>query len=332
MKSLGGIASVAFALLFNMELSAQNPSNPIEDALLRWYPANQVATFSPCSLPQGLAFDGAHMWVACAGTSGAGANGLVELNVSDGTVAGTVTNVPGPYALVYDGANIWASNQNNAQVTKVNTSTPTLQTSTVQVGNVPKGMAFDGANIWVANYQDNTLTEIPVAGGSPITHPLSGCSEPWGIVVALDSSDHVHLWVACYSTNNVVEVDPSNGTITATVGGFVFPTFLAYDGTNIWVTNNGGNGSLNEFSASNPPPSVGQGIQVGSTPYQVIFDTEYIWVANGGSSSVTKVVASTTKEVQGSPFSTGAGTAPQFLAFDGANLWVSSTAGQVSKF
>jgi sugar lactone lactonase YvrE len=120
------ITAIAAALFFTAQVWAQNPSNPIQVALLRWYQANQTAQFSgdgSCTGPNGLAFDGAHVWVACST-----ANEIQELNASDGTLLKTIksnTQLVTPEALLFDGANIWVSNGSTSAgaVTKVNAST-----------------------------------------------------------------------------------------------------------------------------------------------------------------------------------------------------------------
>jgi hypothetical protein len=57
---------------------------------------------------------------------------------------------------------------------------------------------------------------------------------------------------------------------------------------------------------------------VGSAPYGVAFDGANIWVANGGSSSLTKLRAS-----DGTNLGTfDVGASPRSVAFDSANVWV----------
>jgi len=52
----------------------------------------------------------------------------------------------------------------------------------------------------------------------------------------------------------------------------------------------------------------------------VAFDGTNIWVANSGSNSVTKLLAST-----GATLGTfGVGSVPVAVAFDGANIWVAN--------
>jgi YVTN family beta-propeller protein len=61
---------------------------------------------------------------------------------------------------------------------------------------------------------------------------------------------------------------------------------LAFDGTNIWVTNSGSN-TVTKLQAS-----IGQPLgtfNVGTTPLGIAFDGANIWVANSGSNTVSKL-------------------------------------------
>src|SRR5579859_1322364 len=75
-------------------------------ALLKWYTAitGTGSTFSVGGQPEGIAFDGLHMWVA-----NYGSNTVSVLRVSDGFHAMTPT-VPNPYDIAFDGANMWVTN------------------------------------------------------------------------------------------------------------------------------------------------------------------------------------------------------------------------------
>ena len=58
--------------------------NFLQVAILRWYQANLTASFAVGPFPFGLAFDGAHMWVA--NNSG---NSVSKLRACDGASLGT---------------------------------------------------------------------------------------------------------------------------------------------------------------------------------------------------------------------------------------------------
>jgi YVTN family beta-propeller protein len=140
---------------------------------------------------------------------------------------------------------------------------------------------------------------------------------------------------------------------------------LAFDGTNIWVTNNGSgtvskinpatntviatvttpgprpegiafdgtniwvaNSSLGTVSRINPTTNtVIDSITVGTSPEAIAFDGTNIWVTNHDSGSVTKIFASTSGNVGLviPPVTITVGTHPFGIAFDGTNIWVANS-------
>jgi hypothetical protein len=89
--------------------------NPLQVALLYWYPANRTTNFAVGSNPEGVAFDGTDIWVAnySSGT-------VTKLQASTGKVLGTFA-VPGAFDVAFDGANIWVTDQGQG-VTKLRAS------------------------------------------------------------------------------------------------------------------------------------------------------------------------------------------------------------------
>ena len=79
------------------------------------------------------------------------------------------------------------------------------------------------------------------------------------------------------------------GAVVGTYSVGTYPAGLAFDGTNIWVANNGSN-SVTKLLASTG--AVVGTIAVGSAPIGVAFDGSNMWVANGGGSYVvSKILA-----------------------------------------
>jgi YVTN family beta-propeller protein len=191
-----------------------------------------------------------------------------------------------------------------------------------------------------------------------------GSGQPTGI--AVDSSGNA--WVAFAEGNYVLELSPSNCGIVNKVTTETGPTAVAFDGSNIWVTNNGSS-TVSKIDASSG--SYLATYPVGSDPRGVVFDGTYIWVANQGSNTVTKLQPSNGAvlgnfAVGSEPFGLAVDTAnttiwvtnvgsnnlmvlnqsgtiqhtvttgskPEFLTFDGTNMWVncynSDTVEQIS--
>jgi len=142
------------------------------------------------------------------------------------------------------------------------------------------------------------------------------------------------------------------------------PDGIAFDGTNIWVTN-GGSNSVTKLRAVDGLKL--DTYKVGGSPMGIAFDGTSIWVANARSDNVMQlrpsdglvlntytvgdgptalavangivwVITSKAKTVSRLNVKTGANLgklviqnrAPLYVAFDGANFWVSSTGSQGS--
>jgi hypothetical protein len=88
--------------------------NPLQVALLKWFPAYQSATFTVGNGPNALAFDGANIWAA-----NLGSDTVTKLVAATGAVVGTYPVGSAPEAVAFDGANIWVANLNSGTVSKL---------------------------------------------------------------------------------------------------------------------------------------------------------------------------------------------------------------------
>src|SRR5262249_33979882 len=111
-----------------------------------------------------------------------------------------------PTSITFDGANIWVVNSAASNVSKLRASDGEVL-GTFAVPANPVGVAFDGANIWVTG-----------SAGSPSDHG--------GSVSKLRASDGALL-----GTFDPAPAFPQN----------TLPVAIAFDGTNVWVVNSGGN-------------------------------------------------------------------------------------------
>jgi YVTN family beta-propeller protein len=285
-------------------------------ALLQWFPAYQSASFATGSNPDGLAFDGANIWVtnygsgtvtkmqastgqilstfleASAGPSalafdGANmwvtcgkTNNVSKLRASDGGCTGTCTFAVGtsPNGIAFDGTNIWVTNVGSNNVTKLLASTGAVE-NTFNVGGRPQGVAFDGTNIWVANENDGTVSKLLASSGALLATVTVG-SGPFGVAF-----DGTNIWVANYYSNNVSKILASTATVVGTYGVGANPYAVAFDGTNIWVSNSG-SGTVSKLASSGALLGT---FSVGNTPYGLAFDGAEIWVANWLSGTVSKL-------------------------------------------
>ena len=106
-----------------------------------------------------------------------------------------------------------------------------------------------------------------------------------------------------------------------------FPTFsgprgVAYDGTNIWVANNG----VSTVSRINPLTGAKTDITVGGNPWGVAYDGTNIWVTNNGASFISKINPAT-----GAKTDYPTNCCERGIAYDGTSIWVTNGSSTVSK-
>jgi YVTN family beta-propeller protein len=209
-QGLGSLKTIFFAVAMTLAVSAtlnssgsvpfRQPStdgvvsgtylNPLQVALLYWYPANLTTQFAVGSEAMGVAFDGADIWVA-----NFGSNDVTKLQASTGAQLGTFGVGRSPSGVAFDGANIWVANFRDDNVTKLRASTGKVL-GTFAVRTNPVGVAFDGANIWVAN-GGGTVTKLRTSDGAVLgTFAVGG--EPFAVAF-----DGANIWVTNANSNTV---------------------------------------------------------------------------------------------------------------------------------
>ncbi len=307
--------------------------NPLQIALLRWWNADQVASFTNAvnpsydfAGPDSLAFDGAHIWVV----NNEGLS-VTEINASDGSfvrnLSGGSYNFNAPQGIVFDGQHVWVSDLGTTSVTEINASDGSfvrnLSGGSYNFGQ-PFDMAFDGAHIWVSNVGNNTVTEINASDGGFIRSLSGGAynfNEPAGLAF-----DGAHIWIANVGNNTVTEINASDGGFIRSLSGgsynFNIPAYVAFDGVHIWITNAGGN-TVTELNAGDGSlvRNLSGGAYNFSNPANIAFDGAHIWVSNVINGSVTEINASDGNFIA----NVSVGTSPEGFAFDGAFVWVAVT-------
>jgi len=169
---------------------------------------------------------------------------VTKLRASTGATLGTYGAAAYPVGVAFDGTNIWVTSAQQNTVTKLVAST-VMGLGSFYVGTHPEGVVFDGVNIWVANNGSNTVTKLLASTGALVgTYPVG--SNPQGIAF-----DGVYIWVANSGGSTVTQLLASSGTLVSTypVGSqpsrvigpdsldVANPGSVAFDGSNIWVTN-----------------------------------------------------------------------------------------------
>ena len=229
------------------------------------------------------------------------------------------------------------------------------------VGSLPVLIKSDGADVWVANFGSGTISRVrgsdgkllgtwtgaTTAGGIlcamgrvfSITETDPGKlyvldpTQPAGAVSTVTSSlgggtsgiafDGGRIWTSNFSGSvSIVTLNPPGVTNVST--GFNQPIGTLYDGSNIWITDEGDN-TLKKLDSSG---NILLSVNVGSSPFHPAFDGTNIWVPNRSGASVTVVRA--TGVFSGTVLSTLTGNGlngPYQVAFDGERMLVTNNAG-----
>jgi alpha-tubulin suppressor-like RCC1 family protein len=218
-----------------------------------------------------------------------------------------------PAGATFDGTNIWVSNSGDGTITKFRASDGT-RIGTYAAGPTPIKSVFDGEYLWIANPSTNTLTKIRASNGSPVaTISLRGSQRPFGL--AFDGSS---IWVASYYDNTVSRLRLNDGAEIGYFQNVLSPVDVLFDGTDIWVSNNLGDGTVTKISESTGTVEVFHTSR--SFPGVLSFDGSNVWVANSGSQAISKMRSSDGAVLD--VYSMGFG--PAGVAFDGTNMWIAN--------
>jgi DNA-binding beta-propeller fold protein YncE len=172
-----------------------------------------------------------------------------------------------------------------------------------------------GGQVSLAQTADYAVYTLPV-GDSP-------ASVATGIMF-----DGKYIWIAIQNPDGgVVEKMSTSGAVLSITGIGDNPDEMAFDGSNVWVTdftssqvsvvNSNGNlvNTINLAPSVNPPGP--------ANPEGIVFDGHSVWVADDGphSNTVTKIDAASQTVVGTYPV----GQAPDAMGFDGKNIWVGNS-------
>jgi len=212
-----------------------------------------------------------------------------------------------PYGVTFDGANVWVSNWDSGNVSKLRASDGKLL-GTFTVGANPGWMTFDGADLWVP-YGNNLLAKIRASDGKTLGTFTVGYAP---LAAACDGPN---IWITNTGDGTVTKLQASSGNTLGTFPVGSRPTGIAFDGASIWVANRN-DGTVSKLRASDGT-LLGTFNVSTSGPYGIAFDGENIWVTGG--TSIVELRASDGTQI--GVFRSAAASIG--VAFDGANVWVS---------
>jgi DNA-binding beta-propeller fold protein YncE len=196
------------------------------------------------------------------------------------------------------------------------------------LGLFPIGLDFDGARIWTAN-ADNVAGSVSIVtpGASipwTVTTVTTGFKSPIGVVY-----DGASVWVTDFNPPRLFKLDSAGAILQTVTVGFQ-PRYPVYDGTNIWVPNEGSDTITVVRAGSGVilQTLTGNGL---NGPLAAAFDGQRVLVTNllGDSVSLWKAADLTPLGF----FPTGTNTKPVGACSDGIDFWITlSTVNQIARF
>ena len=156
-------------------------------------------------------------------------------------IATATSTASSPGRVAYDGTHVWITRTFNTNtIFRVDPSALTETSFGGSTGGFnnfreAQGIAFDGSLLWVANYR-NDGTNHPLLGYDPFTqagvYSNNFSSDNFGV-----HWDGTHIWVSDTGADLVRKIDPTSGTILATVTVGDRPEAITSGAGSVWVGN-----------------------------------------------------------------------------------------------
>jgi YVTN family beta-propeller protein len=277
--------------------------NPADIGRLAWY--SSVTATVPLQNPGASAFDGEDLWVV-----GYYPLTVTKIDPRTNAVLATYNVGPSPAAVAFDGTDIWVA-RDNGSLLRLDRATGAVK-ATVAIQGGAYAMIFDGTSIWVSSTSYDTVQKIDRS-----TNTVTATIPVPGVPRAL-ASDGTGIWVTGQTANSVSKIDAATNSLLFTIPLPGESWGIVFDGSAVWVT------SGNNLVEIGPGASVIATVPVGYSPVAAASDGTYIWVANYGADTVSKVdpVSATVTQT------ISVGHFPVWVTYDGTNVWVSNTSDE----
>jgi DNA-binding beta-propeller fold protein YncE len=145
-----------------------------------------------------------------------------------------------PSRILYDGSNIWVTDNIANTLLKLNSDGSIAQT--ISISNGPRLPVFDGTNIWVPHQSVGSVTVVRIkdAAGNSLATPF--------VLASLTGNGLGSPLIAAFDGERILVTTPNTNRISLwkaadlTPLGFVYtsddtsPTGACSDGLNFWIT------------------------------------------------------------------------------------------------
>jgi len=187
-----------------------------------------------------------------------------------------------------------------------------LDLTTVGIG--PQVVRSDGADLWVANF-GGTVSRVRGSDGK-LLETWTGATNARGVLVAMGRV-FVTGWTSPGQLYQIVRGQPAGAVTTVASNLGTNARGIAFDGSRIWVSEEGGGSMLIVTPGVAIPWTVTTVTTGFSGPFGVLYDGANVWVTNQTPGTLLKLDAA------GVVLQTvTVGTTPFYPIFDGTNIWV----------
>jgi DNA-binding beta-propeller fold protein YncE len=160
-----------------------------------------------------------------------GPQGTVSRIDPDNGTTNNFTTGGNPLGILFDGTNLWVTDQRDNRLIKLDSNGNILQS--IPVGGLPQFPVFDGSNIWVPNYSGPSVTVVRARDGqvmatlteNGLNAPVHAAFDGQRILVTNVNGNSLSLW-------NATDLTPIGSVST----GGTPPGRACSDGINFWIT------------------------------------------------------------------------------------------------
>lgn len=242
-------------------------------------------------------------------------------------------------SIIYDETYLWVSLPLSSEIQKIDPADGSV-ISTYTVGTAPRYLAFDGTYIWVSDGTDLDVHQFDPSTGFYVSYPTGATTNVWGMAYA-----DGYVWGLLPNEwgsagIGVVKIDATTGDSTL----YELPkqpgtNGIAYDGTYIWITSNGGtspawHGSfimrinpdtgIVEATRDIRPISSGEAA-LDSYISDLIYAGGYLWASDEGV-GVDAIYRISTDEDMVTTYPLDYGRAAYGITSDTHNIWIANAA------
>ncbi len=133
--------------------------------------------------------------------------------------------MPGPFAMEFDGENLWVANYFENTVERLNLNGEVIQT--IRPGFDPVSLEFDGNYLWVVLVDEDSIASIDKEGEIESIHPVP--NGPRQVLF-----DGENLWVVSFDEKKLSRLS-LDGEISGEITFDGGPWAMEFDGENLWV-------------------------------------------------------------------------------------------------